>query len=118
MGSKPYVRGNGEKKMIIAVDFDGVIVEDKFPDIGEPNRFIIERLKELRAHGDQLILWTCRDGERLKAAVEFCVNSLDLHFDAINENLDEIKIIWGNDTRKVYADAYWDDKAVKVYNAF
>lgn len=100
--------------MIIAVDFDGVIVSDKFPNIGEPNWEIVSKLKSHQLNGDKIILWTCRNDERLRRAVEYCIDEFGLHFDAINENLDEIKVIWGNDTRKVWADEYWDDKAVKI----
>lgn len=96
--------------MIIAVDFDGVIVENKFPEIGEPDYKIITELMAHKLAGDKIILWTCRNGDKLRKAVEFCTD-LGLHFDAINENLDEIKVVWKNDTRKVYADEYWDDRA-------
>lgn len=96
--------------MIIAVDFDGTIVTNKYPEIGEPDYKIISELLSHKLNGDKIILWTCRNGEKLQRAVEFCID-LGLRFDAINENLDEIKVVWGNDTRKVYADEYWDDKA-------
>ena len=101
--------------MIIAVDFDGTLVENKFPMIGSPRWKVINNLKTHQINGDKIILWTCRDGDRLRQAVEYCIDELGLHFDAINENLDEIKVVWGNDTRKVYADQYWDDKAVIEY---
>lgn len=97
---------------IIAVDFDGTLVEDKFPDIGEPIWGIIRDLMDEQAQGSKIILWTCRNGKALEEAVKFCIDELDLHFDAINENLDEIKVLYGGDTRKVFADEYWDDKAV------
>ena len=97
--------------MIIAVDFDGVIVENKFPEIGAPDYKIITELMAHKLRGDKLILWTCRNGDKLKKAVEFCID-LGLRFDAINENIDEIKVMWDNDTRKVYADEYWDDRAI------
>jgi hypothetical protein len=100
--------------MIIAIDFDGTIVTNKYPNIGEPNWGVINTIKSHQLKGDKIILWTCRNSDRLVAAVEYCKEYLDLHFDAINENLDEIKVIWGNDTRKVYADEYWDDKAVRI----
>ena len=101
--------------MIIAVDFDGTLVENKFPNIGEPIWKVINNLKTHQINGDKIILWTCRDGDRLRQAVEYCIDELGLHFDAINENLDEIKVLWGNDTRKVYADEYWDDKGSMTY---
>lgn len=99
---------------IIAVDFDGTLVEDEFPEIGEPIEGVWEDVFEAQKGGAKIILWTSRDNERLKAAVEFCT-SRGLHFDAINDNLDECKVMFNNDTRKVYANEYWDDKAVARY---
>ena len=97
--------------MIIAVDFDGTLVSDKFPEIGEPYWDVVNRLKECQQNGAKIILWTCRNKEFLKEAVTFC-SDIGLHFDAINDNLDEIKVLYDGDTRKVFADEYWDDKAV------
>lgn len=99
---------------IIAVDFDGTLVEDRFPEIGEPREWVWDDVFEAQKIGAKIILWTSRDNERLKAAVEFCTNR-GLHFDAINDNLDECKVMFDNDTRKVFADEYWDDKAVVRY---
>ena len=97
---------------IIAVDFDGTIVTDKFPEIGEPNLELVAWLKQYRANGGKLILWTSRNKDHLPKAVDFCI-SLGLEFDAINENLKENQIKWQGDTRKVLADYYLDDKAVE-----
>lgn len=99
---------------IIAVDFDGTLVTDKFPEIGEVRQQVWDDVFEAQANGVKIILWTSRDNARLKAAVEFCTER-GLHFDAINDNLDECKILFNNDTRKVYANEYWDDKAVARY---
>lgn len=96
---------------IIAVDFDGTLVEDKFPEIGEPIEVTWGMVREAIDKGAKIILWTSRDNERLRAAVEFCTER-GLHFDAINDNLDEVKVLFNNSTRKVYANEYWDDKAI------
>lgn len=96
---------------IVAVDFDGVIVEDKYPEIGRVNGYMVERLKQLMDIGVDLILWTSRDGEQLVEAVNTCVK-LGLTFKAINENHPLVIDLFQNDTRKVYADIYLDDKAV------
>lgn len=108
-----YSHGEGVEKAlstIIAVDFDGTLVEDKFPDIGPIRKEIWNNVHYLQRKGCKLILWTSRNGEALKQAVEFCAQH-SLHFDAINENLDEIKVMYGGDTRKVYADFYLDDRS-------
>lgn len=56
----------------LAIDFDGTIVEDAYPNIGKPQAFAFETLKQLENKGYRLILWTYRHGERLQEAVEFC----------------------------------------------
>lgn len=99
---------------IIAVDFDGTLVEDKFPEIGTMRADVWDRVFDAQRAGAKIILWTSRDNYRLKQAVEFCTER-GLHFDAINDNLDECKILFNNDTRKVYANEYWDDKAVACF---
>ena len=90
-------------KIIIAVDFDGVIVENRFPSIGRPHMGVINGLIERRKKGDKLILWTCRCGQQLTDAVAFCRN-MGLEFDAVNENLQMMIDKHGSDSRKVYAD--------------
>lgn len=100
---------------IIAVDFDGTLVEDAFPDIGKPIESTWELMRKAQQHGCKVILWTSRDNDRLKQAVEFCTER-GFHFDAINKNLDEVVILFNNDTRKVYANEYWDDKSVMRFS--
>ena len=52
-----------------------------------------------------MILWTCREGHQLQAAVMWCLNH-GLKFNAINDNLEENKEKYGNNSRKVWADEY------------
>lgn len=104
-----------ELPYIIAVDFDGTLVEDKFPEIGKPCGKVWERVRECQEAGVKIILWTSRDNDRLKDAVKFC-NDRGLFFDAVNENLPECQNLFNNDTRKVYANEYWDDKAVADFS--
>ncbi len=102
---------------IIAVDFDGTLtLERTYPEIGTPNLILINYLKELQEkEGVHLILNTCRRGEPLKAAVEFCKEH-GLEFDAVNENLPSVvKKHGGNDTRKVVASYYIDDRAINAH---
>ena len=96
---------------IIAVDFDGTLCYSNWPDLGEPNRPLIEYLRAQRQSGNKLILWTCRAGEALERAVSWCRDH-DLTFDAINDNLPEIVALYGNNSRKITCDYYIDDKAV------
>lgn len=100
-------------KIIIAVDFDGVIVTENFPQIGRPHMGVINGLIERRKKGDKIILWTCRCGQQLTDAVSFCRN-MGLEFDAVNENLPMMVEKYGSDSRKVYADCYIDDRNKSV----
>ena len=72
---------------------------------------LINHLIKRRSQGNKIILWTCREGERLKEAVEWC-RGYGLEFDAVNDNLQELKDEFGNNPRKITADCYIDDKAV------
>ena len=95
---------------IIAVDFDGTLCENCYPDIGRPNTKLIDYLKWQLYHGTYVILWTCRCGDELQAAVDWC-KIQGLIFDAVNENVQPAIEKFGGNSRKVYADEYIDDKA-------
>lgn len=97
--------------VIYAVDFDGTLSFGRWPDIGEPNKPLFRFLKEEKEKGARIILYTCRNGAELDAAVEYCTDQ-GLQFDAVNENLPELIELYGGDTRKINADFYLDDKAV------
>ena len=94
--------------MIYAVDFDGTLCRNKWPEIGEPNTALIQRLIRLKAEGHEIILWTMREGEALDNAVEWCKKQ-GLTFDAVNDNLERLKEQYNNNPRKVYSDVYIDD---------
>ncbi len=96
---------------IIAVDFDGTLCFDCYPEIGTPNLRLINILKDLREKGIRLILWTCRCGSPLSEALSWCA-SFGLFFDAVNENLPEILEKYGSDSRKIFADVYIDDRSI------
>jgi hypothetical protein len=99
-----------ELPLVLAVDFDGTLVEDSFPMIGKIREPIWNAVVAAQEHGYRVILWSCRNGSALMEAVKFCAAN-GLHFDAINENLDEYKVLYGGDTRKVLADLYIDDRS-------
>lgn len=98
---------------IIAVDFDGTICENKYPEIGEPISKTISYLKERQKKGAKIVLWTCRVDELLDAAVKWCRNK-GLIFDAVNENLPEVIAEFGGDTRKIFANEYIDDRNFRI----
>lgn len=95
----------------IAIDFDGCLCENRWPEIGEPHMDVINAAIAERENGAALILWTCRAGERLGEAVAWCAG-FGLTFDAVNVNLPERLAHFKTESRKVSADEYWDDAAV------
>ena len=99
------------KNQVIAVDFDGTLCKQAWSEIGEENEALIRHLKERKAEGARLILWTNREGDLLEEAVEWC-RERGLEFDTVNANLPELIDLYKNDCRKINADIYIDDKAV------
>lgn len=106
-----------ERPYIIAVDFDGTLCRANYPGIGEPNVFVITEMKRRQAMGCFIILWTCRNGKQLDEALNWCAER-GIHFDAVNEHCPRIVEIYKGHVvgMKIFADEYWDDKAVNVSN--
>lgn len=99
---------------ITAVDFDGTLCEDKWPEIGEPNEEVIQYIKDKKAAGNKIILWTCRIDQHLANAILWCLER-GLIFDAINENVQEIYDVFPVCGRKIYYDELVDDKNVTKF---
>ena len=102
---------------IYAVDFDKTLTigSYEFPDTGRPNIGLFHFLIEKQRNGHSIILWTCRAGHDLDVAVAYCRN-MGLTFDAVNDNLPKmVEAYHGNNSRKVFADYYIDDRAVSSY---
>ena len=101
---------------IVAVDFDGTLCENKYPDIGKPFIRMIDYVKSQKEKKNaKLILWTCRKGNELHEAIEWC-KTYGLYFDSINKNLPEVIEYFGEDTRKIFANEYIDDRNSKVHS--
>lgn len=98
--------------MIVAVDFDGVLCENRFPDIGPPKYEVITLIRQLIYTGCEVVLWTVRNGAELDNAVVWC-KDYELHFCAINapapSNAAEYDGRYPSQSRKIYADIYIDD---------
>src|SRR5690606_41097771 len=101
---------NFNNGLIIAVDFDGTIVEDAYPKIGKPLLFAFETLQKLQNEGHRLILWTYRSGEKLDEAVAFCEDN-NVHFYAVNKSFPEEEFD-GSFSRKIHADLVIDDRNI------
>lgn len=97
--------------MTIAVDFDGTIVEDKYPQIGKERPFAIATLKQLMRDGHHLILWTVRKNEKLDEAVKWCEDR-GVRFFAVNKDYDDDELDQLHHSRKIKADIFIDDRSV------
>ena len=93
----------------IAVDFDGTIVEHRYPEIGEERPFAIDTLKMLITDRHKLILWTVREGQLLDDAVNWC-RERGVEFYAINRDYPE-ETFENNPhfSRKLNSIDYWID---------
>jgi hypothetical protein len=109
--------------LTIAIDFDGTLnQEHMFPEIGEPRLWLINQAIQWKKDGHKLILWTCREDvaenentqfqprKYLTEAIAFC-KSFGLEFDAVNQNIAEVKYPGLRTSRKINADIYIDDKS-------
>lgn len=101
---------NFNSQLIIAIDFDGTIVEDAYPKIGKPMLFAFETLKKLQQDGHRLILWTYRNGNKLEEAVSYCKNN-GVIFYAVNKSFPEEQFNTSM-SRKIHADLFIDDRNI------
>ena len=98
--------------MVIAVDFDGTIVEHRYPAIGKERPFAVETLRMLQRDGHQLILWSVREGELLDEAVQWC-HDRGLDFYAVNRDYpEELRENNNHYSRKLKVDLFIDDRNI------
>lgn len=97
---------------IITLDFDGCLCSDEYPKIGSPKYSVIASAQAEQQFGARLILLTKRDGTLLENAIKAC-KEWGLVFDAVNDNLPEIRDKYG-DIRKVVADEHWSAQGVRI----
>jgi 8-oxo-dGTP pyrophosphatase MutT (NUDIX family) len=97
--------------MIIAVDFDGTVCEDKYPEVGIFLPGAVETLKALYTAGHDIVLWTCRRGKEAEAAWKACMDA-GIPFSGINEG-DYCRE--KHTYKKLFADLYIDDKSLEHY---
>lgn len=98
--------------MLIAVDFDGTIVQHRYPEIGSEIPFATQTLKMLIEDGHRLILWTVREGELLEEAVEWC-RKRGVEFYAVNKDFPEEDVDKNiHYSRKLKVDLWIDDRNV------
>jgi len=104
---------------ILAVDYDGTLFNGSWPEGGSPKLDIVNKVKEFKKCGAEIVLWTCREGVSLEEALKRCKEEIDLEFDAVNltapsqveyvkERLAEGEVFA---TRKIFANFYLDDRS-------
>ena len=100
-----------ELPLKIAIDFDGTIVEHKYPEIGKEILFAFETIKALQKQKHQLILWTYRSGKELDEAVDYCRKN-GVEFYAVNASYPEEEFDEDFASRKIDADIFIDDRNI------
>ena len=117
------VKSKKHDREIWAVDFDGTLYGyhdgEEHAHWNEP---LVEFLAGKQAKGDYIILWTCRTGEPLDAAIKLLEEETPLRLDAVNDNIGLIKDKWRQHgvepPRKIYANHYIDDKFFAGFDMF
>src|SRR5690606_2971968 len=104
---------NKQISLVIAVDFDGTIVEDAYPKIGKPKLFAFETLKRLQNDAHRLILWTYRSDIRLEEAVDFCKKN-GLEFYAVNKSFPAERFDY-TDIRKIRDEWFIDERDIRGF---
>jgi len=106
---------------ILAVDFDGTLFKGSYPEHGAPKQDIIDKVKQFKKYGAEIVLWTCRGGDPLKEALQRCKDA-GLEFDAVNDNA-PCNMDWIQEERdkgqefcdkKIFAHFYVDDRAMNL----
>jgi len=95
-------------RVIIAIDFDGTLVDNRYPEIGDPVPGAVETIRMLQRADCYWILLTMRSGSFLSDAYAWCV-ARGLYPWALNRNPEQHK--WTS-SPKVYAHWYIDDSAI------
>ena len=95
--------------MIIAIDFDGTISRGKFPAIDGLQPYAKDVINRLFEAGHYLIINTCRSGEQCLEAVNFMLQQ-GIPFNRVNDNHPDQIAQYNNNSRKIYAHVYIDDK--------
>lgn len=103
------------KRLTLGIDFDGTIVTEAFPGIGEIKSEVVELMDKAREKGHLIIVWTARSGEALEKAKEFLIEN-NIPFDYINENPEDPWAIAGEQGRKIFCSYYLDDRAIQIDN--
>lgn len=104
---------NYNGKLVIAIDFDGTIVENKYPKIGELRPGAKRVINKLFDNHHTIIIWTCRCNQHMQhddldEAYDFLlVNKIKFH--KINKNPNQV---FFGCIPKIYYNIVIDDKQI------
>ena len=98
------------RPLILAVDFDETLIRGPYPQINGLIPGARQAMLHFKEQGHTLVVWTCRSNERLTEALDY-LRGQGVPFDYANQNTPELLAMWGNDSRKIFADLYLDDRA-------
>jgi hypothetical protein len=98
--------------MYICIDFDGTIVDHRFPEVGPPVPGALQWLKRFQEAGAKLILFTMRSDQgnganALSLAVHYLENN-GINLYGVNKNPTQVH--WTS-SPKAYGQLYIDDAA-------
>ena len=106
-----------QHRPVIAIDFDGTIVEHDFPKIGKLMDGAKEAINELYDKGCYILIWTCRNNHEpdhpewtqapISAVRQFLMDE-GVKFHGINQQQPGLGFYL--ESRKIFANVYIDDR--------
>lgn len=93
--------------MVIAIDFDGTVVDHRYPKIGPDVPLAVQTMKDLISEENQLILFTMRSGHGLGEAISWFITK-EINLWGVQYNPEQAT--WSQ-SNKCYAQLYIDDAA-------
>lgn len=102
-----------KKRLVLGIDFDGTIVEENFPGIGEIKPETVKLMQVAKDLGHLVIVWTARSQQFEQECIDF-LNENNIPYDYVNENPEDPYFIKGIQGRKIFCDYYFDDRAINV----
>lgn len=96
-----------------AIDFDGTIAYDAYPNVGKLIPGAKETMQKIKELGGEIAIWTCRTDQWAQDAKDF-LDKNEIPYDYFNKPFDHhVNIYGGDNSRKIYADCYIDDRSVQ-----
>ena len=100
---------------VIAIDLDGTIWNEDYPNTGVPFPNAIETINAMVSEGYEIIIWTARDNENLMFCKKELIDIFELNPNVkFNQHSNYFTSIYKISSPKVNASIYLDDKS---YNA-